>query len=330
MHYPVWINSHGSPEKRARMLALPSITLLIGIVSGYVIAGVADAENSGLKWFHLYGLTGCLMGSCALSHSLIPPNVVNDVDESQRRRQAASGEAHLLGERQPLLVTSRSGVASALASCVPKPLLDLCTCRLFLCIVAVGSCVSGAAGFILYFVADFGPAVTGWSKEEFNAVVVALMVGATVCGTLAGAECLTYLGGYQNYSSTLLMVLACGCGTFLSSVSIYIGSGSGSVPTIVLGFFALLFFAAVPTAALNGIAVSVVPSASHYASGLMFGGLHISKMIVPGIGGIVIDSIGLTNGFSAVIVAVGAIMMIASFFAYLELKVNREEYKCCK
>ena len=65
----------------------------------------------------------------------------------------------------------------------------------------------------------------------------------------------------------------------------------------------LFVFGSAPTAAINGIAVAIPPpDAAHYASGMQFAAQNLAKLVVPSVGGLVIDRVGLLSGFNAVLV----------------------------
>ena len=54
----------------------------------------------------------------------------------------------------------------------------------------------------------------------------------------------------------------------------------------------LLLFGAAPTAAMNGICVSCVPEAKHFASAAQFAAQNLAKLLIPILGGYVIDHLG--------------------------------------
>ena len=57
---------------------------------------------------------------------------------------------------------------------------------------------------------------------------------------------------------------------------------------------------AAPTAALNGVAIAVAPAdAAHYASGVQFATQNLAKLVVPIVGGRLIDATDLMFGFDA-------------------------------
>ena len=62
-----------------------------------------------------------------------------------------------------------------------------------------------------------------------------------------------------------------------------------------------LFAGAAPTAAINGIALAAAPpDAATYASGIQFSVQNGAKLLVPLVGGAVIDGVGLLPGFDSV------------------------------
>eukprot|EP00928_Gymnodinium_smaydae_P054029 TRINITY_DN37880_c0_g1_i1.p1 TRINITY_DN37880_c0_g1~~TRINITY_DN37880_c0_g1_i1.p1 ORF type:complete len:450 (-),score=68.52 TRINITY_DN37880_c0_g1_i1:35-1384(-) len=314
VHFPAWINSHGNAEKKTRMLALPSLMLLLGTVLGYGVGGFANARGAA-PWSSLYGLGGVLMLLCAvIGFTCLDAALVDDVDKSLDvvcvDRASAGGAAE-----ETLTLTGNQR-----QSCLflPAKAVELLCCRLFLLVLLMGSCVSGAGGFILYFIAQVGPLVTGWDMMTFSMVIAIGMVPSTIGGTLGGAECLSRIGGYQNYNGALLICVVCSVCCLLSTLMVPLGISISCPPVFIVGTFLIILFAAVPTTAINGLVVSIIPGAAHYASGMLFAALHLSKLIVPSVGGAVIDSLGLVPGFITVLVSLAVIMATTSSFAYVE------------
>lgn len=310
VHYPVWINSVGSTEGRSRMLALPSIGILFGIVVGYTCGG--EAESYGLStWTQLYAGCAAIMFGCAVWSLFFPASLVNDVSSADTGLSMGTQQLED-NERQPLLDVRRDS-----GGMLPQAVLALCSSRLYIAIVMSAASVSGAAGFCLYFFADFGLAVTTWNEEQLEMIAGMVMFSAALSGTVLGAEWLTWIGGYHNYSKAIFIILVSGFGVLFSSIMLKIGTVADHPDYwIVGGFFGILFFGSIPTSAYNGIAVSIIPDSAHYASGLMFAGLHFSKFAVPSIGGIVIDRFGIGNGFASVVMTMGGLMAVSGVVAY--------------
>jgi len=57
----------------------------------------------------------------------------------------------------------------------------------------------------------------------------------------------------------------------------------------VLFFYFYLFFGAAPTATINGTAVSLMPELSVAGSGLQFAIQNVGKLVIPAVGGVVLE-----------------------------------------
>jgi len=57
----------------------------------------------------------------------------------------------------------------------------------------------------------------------------------------------------------------------------------------VLFFYFYLFFGAAPTATINGTAVSLMPELSVAGSGLQFAIQNVGKLVIPALGGVVLE-----------------------------------------
>jgi len=291
VHYPAWVNAYGPTDRKTIWMALINAMLLAGIVSGYVVGGVARATGAA-SWEALYMLEGLLMIGCGVCGWLFAPDLVQVATEGSSKPSGRGG------------------------SWVPRELSDLCRSRLFMLTVAAGSFQSGAVGFMLYFITQAIAANFAWGPQKIYAIVSAMIAVGPISGIIGGAKYLNRVGGYSNYGqahrlTAMCAVLALVCGACLplarSSPWLY---GTASLFLLVLG--------AAPTAAINGIAVSAVPNASHIASGAQFAAQNLAKLVVPAFGGAVIDHVGLVRGYNFVIIGVIALYALSAALAYRE------------
>ena len=140
--------------------------------------------------------------------------------------------------------------------------------KLYLWVVASGSITAGTIGFILYFVTQEldDLALTGHS----HLVVAIIFVTSPIPGNLCGSWWLSKEGGYRNLPAAgKLLLAAIGCsGVFCLTLGM--SAWLRIAPLYVASFYFYLFFGSAPAAAINGIAVSVLPGATIAGSGLQF------------------------------------------------------------
>merc|ERR1712129_447197 len=94
--------------------------------------------------------------------------------------------------------------------------------------------------------------------------------------------------------------------------------GKSSAVSYGAASFGLLLLGAAPTAAINGIAVSVVPNVSHSASGAQFASQNLAKLMVPALGGVVMDQVGLVQGYHGVLIFIISLYAVFAILAYKE------------
>jgi len=287
-------------------MALTNAMLLAGIVGGYVVGGVARATGAA-TWEALYALEGLMMLCCGVCGGLFAPGLV-DVSSG------SSGEGAPAAGRGPRPAAPRA--APARASMLPEELVALCRSRLFVCTVAAGSCQSGVVGFMLYFITQAIAANFGWSPQTIYAIVGAMIAVGPICGILIGARYLNGVGGYSNYACAHR--LTAGCALLAFACSLCLPSARSSPWLYGAASLGLLLLGAAPTAAINGVAVSAVPGASHFASGAQFAAQNLAKLVVPALGGAIIDRVGLIRGYNLVTIGVVALYALSAWLAYRE------------
>jgi len=283
VHYPAWVNAKGPPKKRTLWMALINTTLLAGIVTGYFVGGSARATGFA-SWQTLLMLEGLLMLGNGVGSALFPQDLVQ-VDTT----------------RAPAAV---------------RDLRALLRSRLFLSTVAAGSFQSGAIGFMLYFCTQSLSALFGWSPKFIAAAVGSMIALGPILGILGGARYLAHIGGYINYAGAHQLTAACALGCLFCSLACL--AGQSSAVSYGAASFGLLLFGAAPTAAINGIAVSAVPNASHCSSGAQFASQNLAKLLVPAFGGIVMDRVGLVQGYHGVLIFIISLYAIFAILAYKE------------
>ncbi|KAH8056368.1 hypothetical protein JL722_7677 [Aureococcus anophagefferens] len=267
VHYPAWINAKGPAASKTMWLALSNVVLLGGILVGFAVGGACASKFPEVTWDALYGVEAAMMGAAGLAAATFHADLVQVVPRAGRKASADAGERSelLLGDaerpRKP---------RSPWAKC-----RSVLACRLFAWTVGAGSFVCGTVGFLLYFIAQVAEAqAPTWSP-------------AARYGTISARTC----GGYENFSKTHAFTIKC---AFAGVVAI------ACMPIALVWVF--LFAGAAPTAAINGIVLAAAPpDASVYASGIQFAVQNGAKLLVPLVGGAVIDAAGLLPGFDAVL-----------------------------
>lgn len=297
VHYPAWVNKYGPADRKTIWMALINAMLLSGIVSGYVVGGIARATG-GATWEFLLMLEGLMMIGCGICGGLFAPALV-EVSRSSAEETSAEAEGQ------------KSEAPRTLAS-----IKLLCKSRLFLFTVAAGSFQSGVVGFMLYFITQALAANFGWCPQKIYAIVAGMISVGPISGILLGAKYLNSVGGYSDYANAHKLTVGCAFGSLLCSLCLPFARTSAWL--YGLASFGLLILGAAPTAAINGIAVSAVPDVSHAASGVQFASQNLAKLIVPAVGGAIIDQIGLIRGYNLVTVGVVALYAVSAGFAYRE------------
>eukprot|EP00913_Durusdinium_trenchii_P028723 g26938.t1 len=178
VHYPTWVNRYGPAEQRTLWMAGINAMLLTGIVSGYVLGGLARATGAA-RWESLYLLEALLMFSCALLGSRFEPSVV----QVEPAPASKAEKSDVTGER----------------SFFPKELVALGRSGLFLSTLAAGCFQSGAVGFMLYFITQALAAIFHWSPRIIYICVSLVITVGPIGGIVLGAAYLNRAGGYQNY-----------------------------------------------------------------------------------------------------------------------------------
>ena len=310
VHYPAWINAKGPAASKTMWLALSNVVLLGGVLVGFAVGGACASKFPEVTWDALYGVEAAMMGAAGLAAATFHADLVQVVPRAGRKASADAGERSelLLGDaerpRKP---------RSPWAKC--KSVL---ACRLFAWTVGAGSFVCGTVGFLLYFIAQVAEAqAPTWSPAARYGTISAVFVAAPIPGNLFGARYVQRTcGGYENFSKTHAFTIKCAFAGVVAIACMPIASFTSfdpaERPAVLPGawrpvlfcslVWVFLFAGAAPTAAINGIVLAAAPpDASVYASGIQFAVQNGAKLLVPLIGGAVIDAAGLLPGFDAVL-----------------------------
>jgi len=320
VHYPAWVNAHGSREGKTMQLAVLSTVMVVGIFVGYLAGGVARSFG-GLRWTYLYGIEAVLMGVCAVvtcffDRTLVEASIAEGDDHGCAEVVASEQGNKDAHERTPL--RRRSLPPQGGGGILPQELRALLTCPLYVFSVAISSTISGVIGFILYFVTQVAQNVMGWSPAHITLVVGVVFIVGPVCGNLGGAWMLSNAGGFENYVPAFRLVLIWVFLAWLFSALLPIAIVTRNPVLFIAGIFGLLLFGAAPVAAITGAAVNAVPgkSGGTYGSGVQFFFQHCVKMLGPIIGGPIIDAVGLGPGFCVVVMAHGLALNLFALGAY--------------
>jgi len=311
-HFPVWINHRGPASARTIWLASTNVCLLAGILAGYVVGGAARTVDLGvtISWIDLYLFEGFLMLLCGAFLVVKMERSVVDIDEQH----------HCPETQRHSNTTNMCELLQSLLGSVP-----------FCLAVIITAVMSSAVVFALYFITQVCGA-RGLGEKESVVAITMIMVTAPAPGMLFGSYLVGQLGrqtsdhpagGYTDHVATFSVALFSAIAVFGSAllfpVSWRIWGDAWQLPFVVAcwGFF---FFGGMTGPAMNGIAVSVIPRASHFASGLQFALANTAKIVVPMIGGWAIDQIGLVDGFNITAVSCTALFILLSVAGLLSAK----------
>ena len=172
---------------------------------------------------------------------------------------------------------------------------------------------AGTICFVLYFVAEAVDGVGWWSDGTAYAMIIGVFVAAPIPGTAVGGHLTAALGGYFDRLPALTLISRWMAGGLLASALLPAAVALDSRWLYVAGFYAMLFCGAVPTAGINGVCVAMLPGAAHAGSGVQFALQNSGKIVLPILGGLVIDRAGVVAGFGGVVV-VGCVLMTAPAF----------------
>eukprot|EP00521_Asterionellopsis_glacialis_P008431 CAMPEP_0195285972 /NCGR_PEP_ID=MMETSP0707-20130614/3606_1 /TAXON_ID=33640 /ORGANISM="Asterionellopsis glacialis, Strain CCMP134" /LENGTH=517 /DNA_ID=CAMNT_0040345549 /DNA_START=206 /DNA_END=1759 /DNA_ORIENTATION=- len=331
--YPVWIDQHGG-SVRTMWLAGMNVSLLVGILTGYVVGGVSQAYSWSTTWVELYFVEGCLMLACGILlvtccdkkrlqiNSSSHNKMVHDAPAQHHLPQFLSvvqGDENEDGEgkQQPNIRATSEEIIVAEKPSVWELLSMLPQSIPFIFAVCILATTAGCTCFALYFVTQVCRA-RGFDEQEAIVTVASVFTTAPILGMVSGSWITAKLGGYHHHASTFGVALVAALGTLMSSVA-FVGSrsyedasSSNHIPFIVAAWL-FFFCGAVPASTLNGVVVSAVPhGAAHVASGIQFAFINSAKILIPPMGGRIVDDMGLIVGFDMTTIVCSIVFVILS------------------
>eukprot|EP00615_Pteridomonas_danica_P012260 CAMPEP_0114340450 /NCGR_PEP_ID=MMETSP0101-20121206/8383_1 /TAXON_ID=38822 ORGANISM="Pteridomonas danica, Strain PT" /NCGR_SAMPLE_ID=MMETSP0101 /ASSEMBLY_ACC=CAM_ASM_000211 /LENGTH=580 /DNA_ID=CAMNT_0001473713 /DNA_START=142 /DNA_END=1885 /DNA_ORIENTATION=+ len=217
-----------------------------------------------------------------------------------------------------------------------EAILKVLSCPLYLWTVSCGAIMSGSVSFILYFITQVLKELDFFGTNLNYVLVGVIFVLSPIPGNIFGAWYVQKrLGGYRNFvgglkftwQSSTCSFVACIVFTLAALMKKAWGSNAGAVvgAIYVTGFYLYLFTGAAPVATINGTAVSLLPKTSIAGSGIQFSFQNTGRLIIPAIGGMVIDLLGdnIVLGFQIVLLLAGSVAIMAAAAGYREA-VKRE------
>lgn len=212
-----------------------------------------------------------------------------------------------------------------------EAILAVLTCPLYIWTVSTGAIISGAVCFILYFITQVLKELHFFGTRLTYIMVGIIFVLSPIPGNIFGAWYVqNKLGGYRNFvgglrftwQMTFCSFIACVVLTVAALMKSARGSSAGPVVSgvFVTAFYLFLFAGAAPTATINGTAVSLLPKTSIAGSGVQFSFQNTGRLIIPAIGGVLIDLLGdkVVLGFQLVLLIAGGVAIIFASAGYRE------------
>lgn len=210
----------------------------------------------------------------------------------------------------------------------------------FILAVAITGCISGGIVFALYFAAQVAEA-RGISSHTTLILVITVFLTAPAPGLMLGSWIVHKCdGGYSNHIGTFAMSLGSAIVVFLSACAMpwtyYMfppasdleGDNNNnfvSSMAFFLSFWMFAFAGAMAGPPMNGIAVSAVPHATHVASAIQFAIANAAKIVVPQLGGILCEHLGLIEGFHMTLVLTSLVFVIISFLGLIHAYKDRKQ-----
>lgn len=317
-HFPVWIDRHGPSPHKTLWLACTNLSILAGVLAGYLAGGLIRATRANITWVELYAVEGILMATCAIwFHLAFDPELISmdmehhnhnphhDDNTSTRPNSSHSnGNGHNGHNGTQLLSSEELSIRQVVQALMGSPP--------FVFAVALSGCISGGIVFSLYFGTQVSEA-RGMSAMTTLSMVMLVFVTAPGPGILVGSWIVNSLGGYTDHVVTFGVALGSAVVVLLSALALdaswAIWGDTWQLPYVV-AFWMYSFVGAMAAPPLNGVAVSAVPHASHVASALQFAMANAGKIIVPQMGGYLCSRMGLLPGFHVTVVA-SALLLVA-------------------
>eukprot|EP00617_Octactis_speculum_P007094 CAMPEP_0185775772 /NCGR_PEP_ID=MMETSP1174-20130828/83250_1 /TAXON_ID=35687 /ORGANISM="Dictyocha speculum, Strain CCMP1381" /LENGTH=342 /DNA_ID=CAMNT_0028463453 /DNA_START=506 /DNA_END=1534 /DNA_ORIENTATION=- len=303
VHYPVWIDSYAATSKQRTMwIGGYNVALLSGILIGYGIG--AGASSLGVSWRVLYAIEAVLMAICGLltasfSRELLQVSRAPGLDGAPESKSTA--------------LESHKPIVNADATSLRDVATRVFASKVYIWTVATGALIAGTVCFILYFVNQYLDKLHIWDETTVFVLTGIIFIAAPIPGNLVGAWYVSRNGGYENAKFSTGSTFVASIFAFFGTIVLALSAGAQSGFLVIFGFYSLLFFGSLPTASVNGIAVSITSKGTVVGSGIQYAISNMGKVVIPPIGGALIDQIGITRGFE-ITLCIGSFAAIATAF----------------
>lgn len=216
-------------------------------------------------------------------------------------------------------ISKRKVHQSPTAMLVEK-VVDVFKSKVYLWTVGTGALLAGSVGFILYFVNQYLTELDFWDTTSTYILTAVCFVISPIPGNLLGAWYVTWLGGYQNTVGATLTTFQASALSFCGCLLLALGAELRSEAIFVIAFYSLLFFGSSPTAAIGGIAVSTTSQGTYAGSGIQYALQNTGKIIIPTLGGVLVDSLGITAGFEIMLCVGSGSAVVTAMLGYHEAR----------
>lgn len=306
VHYPAWIIKRGPKNVSTRWLGIYNASLIIGILLGYLVGAIlsmSEVGNQQIAWLLPYTINAVAQLGLAFFSCTFPSELVQTVRHALECPETRTS------------VTPES---------TTEILWKLLSMKLYLIVVALAGLIGGETAFILYFIQQF----LQWqhfSVQSGYIAAAAIMILAPVPGNLIGAEIVSRAGGFKNYPATFKLFLVTGAIFMVATPCILVAARLKSHAFFIVSFFVLVFAGAIPAAGINELTVSLMPSASHYASGVQFAIQNTAKLLVPQAAGILINYTTMFIGFATTFSLLSGSFFCIAFYGWMQSRTCLEE-----
>ena len=282
--FPVWVNEYGpTPTKRSRWMALKNGAMILGILAGYIIGGVARSNNG--QWTQLYFSLGIVMAVSGIILIFAFPGDLIKMESA--------------------ISNGNFPVWELLKKCFTTPP--------YVFSVLITGTIAGGVVFALYFIAQIVE-FQGFDQREGLIYTAIIFVTGPAFGMAVGGWVVGHLGGYEDHLNTFGVASVASIIVFICTVLFPVFAFTPLFVLVNWGFF---FAGSVPGSSCYGVAVSVLPEASHVASAVQFAIANTAKVFAPQIGGYICDRMGLLDGFNSTLIVTGMVLVAVSCLGYL-------------
>ncbi|CAB9519466.1 Inherit from euNOG: Major Facilitator superfamily [Seminavis robusta] len=191
-HFPVWIDRHGPPAQKTIWLAFTNVSLMIGVLSGYIMGGLIRAMDVNLTWVNLYFIEGVLMAVCGAIFALFfePELFGLTRKEDSPQKHTTTSEPN-------------NGTKSTSEEDLGTVILLLMKSPPFYLAVALTGCISGGIVYSLYFATQVCEA-RGMTVTTTVQLISTVFITAPAPGIIFGSWIVNNLEDTRTMSSLLV------------------------------------------------------------------------------------------------------------------------------